>query len=85
MAVPPFALVAGRPARLGGMNRVGLQRADYTPEERTELAELYRLIKRASPAVTQAVPELRERARTAPGRELVEFLAADSRRGFCRF
>lgn len=40
--VPPFLLVDGHPARVHGINRVGLKRAGFSSGERQEIKELYR-------------------------------------------
>ena len=82
--VPPFALLVGD-SKLRSLNRVGLGRAGFEGEVLSELSELYRILRRASPLLTNAVPDLRERSRSAQGKELVEFLAGPSERGFCRF
>ena len=81
--VPPFALLVGD-SRLRGVNRVGLKRAGLSAGALDELSELFRVLRRA-PNPLSVLTRLDERAGTPEGRELVEFLGAETRRGFCRF
>lgn len=42
--VPPFFIADGRPARIRGLNRIGLKRRGIGPEVRLELEKAYKLI-----------------------------------------
>lgn len=79
--LPPFFLVEGNPAQPHGLNSVGLRRAGFSLQERSEIKKFYKLL--YSPALTmlQAVTEMKSGAVTQPGKEIVAFLEAESQRG----
>ncbi len=80
MDVPPF-FTAVRLGVCSGVNLVGLRRADFGVEERNELREAYRMLYRSGQSFRKAVDELDKTVRTEPGRRLVQFLQAPSKRG----
>lgn len=80
MDVPPF-FTAVRLGGCSGVNLVGLRRAGYGVEERNELRKAYRQLYRSGQTFRRAVDELVRTLRTEPGRRLVEFLQAPSKRG----
>lgn len=82
--VPPFFLCDGSPAGIYGLNKIGLQRAGINSEAQTELKEAYKILYRSNRNLSQALSVLVERVRTAEGRELVEFLSAESKRGILK-
>ncbi len=79
--VPPFMLVA-RPTYVAGTNVVGLRRAGFSTEERAELRAAYRTLYRGGLHFPEAITQVAEMVRTEPGRRLVAFLQAPSKRGF---
>jgi UDP-N-acetylglucosamine acyltransferase len=80
MDVAPFMMVG--PQGVVGPNTVGLRRAGFSPEQRQELRALYHAIFRARGGFRHAVEAAAAQAKTDPGRRLIEFLSAPSRRGF---
>jgi UDP-N-acetylglucosamine acyltransferase len=82
--VPPFFLVEGNPARVYGLNSVGLRRAGFPPEELAELKECYKIMYHSDKNTSQAVAALKELVRTEAGRQLVAFVEADSARGILK-
>lgn len=42
--VPPYTLVDGHPARIRGINMVGLKRSGFTLEEREEIKKIYKFL-----------------------------------------
>lgn len=80
MDVPPF-FTAVHLNECSGVNVIGMRRAGYSVEDRTELRGAYRTLYRSGRTFTQAVDELDETLHTAPGRRLVDFLRARSKRG----
>jgi UDP-N-acetylglucosamine acyltransferase len=80
--VPPFMIVG--PQGPFNVNVVGLRRAGYTSEERLELRECFRILYREETFFPRAIERVAEKVRTAPGRRLVEFLQAPSKRGYLR-
>lgn len=81
--VLPFALLVGD-SELKGLNVVGLKRAEVGSAARAELREAYRLL-RAAKRFEAAIDAVDAAMVTVEGRELVAFLRADSRRGYCGF
>jgi UDP-N-acetylglucosamine acyltransferase len=66
--VPPFMLADGRPAKVVGLNVVGLRRAMIPPEVRETLHEAYRLLYRANLNTSQALEQIE--AELPPNEEL---------------
>jgi UDP-N-acetylglucosamine acyltransferase len=55
--VPPYMIADGNPARIRGINKVGLERHEYSPESLRYLKEAYRLLYRSDLNVGQAPEE----------------------------
>lgn len=56
--VPPFLLVDGNPARVSGINIVGLRRNGISPEVRDEIKKAFRILYRSSLVINQAVEQM---------------------------
>jgi UDP-N-acetylglucosamine acyltransferase len=56
--VPPFVKVAGNPARVAGLNAVGLARRGFTAEQRSLLKKAYVILFRSGLNVSQAVERI---------------------------
>ena len=82
--VPPYVLVAGNPAKPFGLNRVGLQRADFTPDVMAELKECYNLIYRSVNNISQAAEAMRAIVTNAKSRHLLDFIEAPTERGLVK-
>ena len=82
--LPPFFLCEGNPAKPYGLNSAGLKRAGFSAEEISELKRCYKLIYGSKLTLAQAIAEMQSTVTTAPGRELIEFLLADSERGILK-
>ena len=81
--VPPFMIFG--PGGVAGPNVVGQRRAGFTSEEREELRAAYKTLYRSKLLFRDALERVAETVRTDPGRRLVAFLRAPSRRGLARF
>ncbi|HEX7879862.1 MAG TPA: acyl-ACP--UDP-N-acetylglucosamine O-acyltransferase, partial [Candidatus Eisenbacteria bacterium] len=82
--VTPYALVAGNPPVLAGLNRIGLERRGFTPEAIASLKLAYRLLFRSGLLLADAVQKVRQEV--PPGPEvghLLEFVEG-SQRGLTR-
>ncbi len=80
MDVAPYVMVAGYPARVNGLNIVGLRRHGFSPEVRRRLKEAYNLIFRSSLNTTQAVERIRSEVEQIPEiLYLVEFIEKSQR------
>lgn len=58
--VPPYTLVDGRPARIYGLNKVGLRRNGFGPKERARLQQAYHELYHSGLPYREAVARLRE-------------------------
>ncbi len=80
--VPPYALLVGY-SQVRGVNGVGIRRAGFSREAQLEIRAAYREIFRTGAQPRDALPRLAEMLKTPEARELLEFLAAPSKRGLC--
>ncbi len=70
--VAPFIKAAGSPPRLGGLNRIGLERRGFPAATCDALERAYRSLFRSGLTVERAVAEMRAQS---PGVDEVEYLA----------
>jgi len=78
--VPPFMIADGNPARIRGINLVGLERKQFPAESVRLIKEAFRLIYRAKLNTRQAIEAIRkELPETAEIRELLTFIEASDR------
>ncbi len=79
---PPYArTVGGRPARIFGVNTIGLTRRGFTADTVTQLKRAYRYVLQSKLNTTQALAEIeRDASLSAPEiRRLVEFIRSSKR------
>jgi UDP-N-acetylglucosamine acyltransferase len=58
--IPPFTLADGRPARIYGINKVGLQRAGFNAMQRKQIKEIYKKLYHDNLPLRQAVEMIRK-------------------------
>jgi len=80
--VLPFFITDGNPARLRGVNSVGLRRGGFTEDERRALKDAYRLLFRSTMPIQDSLREL-EQIDDENVSHLVQFIRS-SKRGFIR-
>ncbi|HKP72181.1 MAG TPA: acyl-ACP--UDP-N-acetylglucosamine O-acyltransferase [Pyrinomonadaceae bacterium] len=80
--VLPFFTTDGNPARVRGLNSVGLRRAGFPPDTRLALKRAYQLLFRSRVPLAEVLAQL-ERADDEHVRHLANFIRG-SRRGFSR-
>jgi UDP-N-acetylglucosamine acyltransferase len=80
--VLPFFTTDGNPARVRGLNMIGLRRGGFTTEARAALKRAYQILFRARLPLTRALDALEEMGDENVA-HLVRFIR-DSRRGFTR-
>lgn len=79
--VPPYSTVAGSPARLFGLNVIGLRRNNIGSEIRNTLKNAYKLLEKM-PRL-KALEEIQNNMPQSPElQHLIEFLSTNSARGF---
>ena len=82
--VPPFMIADGNPAKMRGINQVGLERHGYPPEKIKPIKEAFRMIYRAKMNTGQALEAVREQlGESEDVRSILQFIAA-SERGIIR-
>ncbi|HQU08411.1 MAG TPA: acyl-[acyl-carrier-protein]--UDP-N-acetylglucosamine O-acyltransferase, partial [Opitutales bacterium] len=79
--VPPLMLADGNPAQVRTINKVGLERAGFSPEDIDFAKELYRVLYRRGLNRSQAVAEIERLAQSSNrwGSAVVEFCKASKR------
>lgn len=85
MDIPPFAMASGNHARLYGLNRRGLQRKGFAPDDIRAIRRAYRLLFQSDLRLEDALQAIEEQAalRIEPVRYLVTFIR-ESKRGITR-
>jgi UDP-N-acetylglucosamine acyltransferase len=82
--VCPFVIVDGNPARVVGLNSVGLARNNISPEVKSDLKKAYRLIFRSNLKLVDAIAEMEQELHASEEVEhLLRFLR-NCDRGLCR-
>ena len=64
-----------------GPNVIGLRRAGFGNAERLEIRQAYQRLYRSRLAFPEALEQIAQMVQTPPGKRLVEFLRAPSKRG----
>lgn len=83
--VPPFMIADGHPARVFGINAVGLDRAGITAEEKAALKKAFKIIFRFGLPLKKALAKLHEECPPSPVLTVLsEFLTTSSERGVSR-
>jgi len=78
--IPPFVKAAGSPARVYGLNSVGLERRGFSPERRAMIKKMFNLLYRSDLNVSQVLERLKNGDFEDPDRQvLVDFLEASER------
>lgn len=80
MDVVPFALTDIE-GRIAGLNRVGLRRAAFPPDHFADIRNAFRILFSARSPLNQRIEQLAGAVLTPPGRRLLEFVKAPSKRG----
>jgi UDP-N-acetylglucosamine acyltransferase len=81
--VPPFCMVHGNHARLIGLNKIGLTRKGFSPEQVTELRKVYRSVVLGKGKLADRVATARQNFANVKGaNEFLEFFTS-SQRGIC--
>jgi UDP-N-acetylglucosamine acyltransferase len=82
--VAPFVRVAGSPPRMAGINKIGLERRDFTPATLQALDRAYKILFRQGLAIEEAVARLRTELGGDPAVEHLARFAETSVRGLTR-
>jgi UDP-N-acetylglucosamine acyltransferase len=81
--VPPFCMVPPlRSNRVAGLNVIGLRRAGFNPEQRSQIKEAFKILYRSGLSTGEAVAKIEATFKTGPALEFCEFVKS-SKRGIC--
>jgi UDP-N-acetylglucosamine acyltransferase len=81
---PPFTMIAGNPARVRGLNRVGLERRGFSAGTRAALKAAYRTVYRNNLGLAEAAARTRAAAGADPAVERFAAFIENSKRGITR-
>ncbi len=81
--VPPFMMVDGHPARAFGINSVGLERANFSPDEKSAIKKAFKIIFRSKVALKSSIQQLEKIFTSDSIQTLITFLK-QCERGICR-
>jgi len=82
--VPPYTKVDGHPAKLWGLNTVGLTRADFPPKTRELLSKAYRILFLYGLNTSQALEQIEKEVEATPEIEHLSQFIRTSQRGICK-
>jgi len=82
MDVPPFMTAFGE-SEIVQYNGIGMRRAGFSKEDVNEIREAYRILFRSGQLFSKSVEQVAAMVRTKAGKQLVEFLQGESKRGIC--
>ncbi|OOZ37810.1 acyl-ACP--UDP-N-acetylglucosamine O-acyltransferase [Solemya velesiana gill symbiont] len=77
--VPPYTMVDGSPARVCGLNVVGLRRSDFRAEARSAIKRAYKVIYHSDLNTSQALAELKRGTMTPETEKIVRFFEQSER------
>jgi len=81
--VPPYMLVDGTPAIVYGINAVGLRRAGFAKEIRTNLKTAYKILYRSGLNTSQALEKIEKELPTSQEITYLINFIKESKRGIC--
>jgi len=81
--VPPYALVNGDRAKVYGVNKVGLQRRNFSPDTLTMLRKAFRILFRSKLSIKHALKRVKAELRGCAEVDVLVQFIEDSERGVC--
>ncbi|TVO76602.1 acyl-ACP--UDP-N-acetylglucosamine O-acyltransferase [Sedimenticola selenatireducens] len=77
--IPPYVTCDGNPARIIGLNSIGLRRAGISAENRAAIKQTYKTIYHDNLNISQALAALKERAPTTETEAIIRFFEQSDR------
>ena len=77
--IPPYTIADGNPARISGLNSVGLRRAGFSAAARRVIKEAYRIIYHSELNTTQAMARLHEQPPSDEIEKIIGFFEQSER------
>jgi UDP-N-acetylglucosamine acyltransferase len=81
--VPPYALANGNRAKVYGLNKVGLQRRDFSPESIKALSKAFRVLFRSKLSIKHALEKVKKDVQGCAEVDLLIDFIEHSERGVC--
>lgn len=82
--VPPFVIVDGHPAKVSGLNNVGLSRAGISENVRRNLKKAYKILYRSGLTLAQAIAVMEQELDSCEEVEHMLRFLRNAERGICR-
>ncbi len=82
--VPPFCRVHGTPARILGLNTIGLKRAGMSAEDLASIKKIYRFVYRQQLTLDDAMQAIHQQVPDSPPRQTFLDFISHSQRGISR-
>lgn len=77
--IPPYIICGGRPGVALGINVVGMRRAGFNQEERSEVKQAFKLLYKSRLNVSQALEAIEKSSPQAATQHLVDFIKSSKR------
>ena len=81
--IPPFMMVDGHPAKAFGINSVGLDRAGYTPEDKSAIKKAFKIIFKSGLILKNAIKQIQTDIPPSPPIQTIIDFLEKSERGLC--
>ena len=82
--VPPFVIADGNPARVVGLNSVGMARSGISADVKRDLKRAYRLLYRSNLRLSEAISEMEHELDASEEVEHMLRFLRNCERGICR-
>ena len=82
--IPPYIIAGHFPLSYGGVNRIGLRRRGFTPEQIEEIHSIYRIIYQGTLNITDACAKIEEEFKASVDRDNIINFIRSSKRGIIK-
>ncbi|MCP3661808.1 MAG: acyl-ACP--UDP-N-acetylglucosamine O-acyltransferase [Gammaproteobacteria bacterium] len=77
--IPPFVIGDGNPARVSGINSIGLRRSGFPPELRSAIKRAYKTLYQSKLNISQALAQLKSENQPAEVAQIINFFEQSDR------
>jgi len=81
--IPPFMMVDGHPAHAFGINTVGLDRAEFSQEEKSAIKKAFKIIFRSGLILKNVIKQIQQDIPSGPSIQTIIDFLEKSERGIC--
>jgi len=81
--IPPFMMVDGHPARAFGINSIGLDRAGYTPADKSAIKKAFKIIFKSGLILKNVIKQIQTDIPSSPPIQTILSFLESSERGIC--